>query len=203
MLRLAVVTAAVWSLAALAGQFARARSFGRRHLFAPAAGNAQLGARYAFTKGMLPQAKESVLEHLPSYVAGMVFHAGVLVAFALLVSILVDLALPSPVIWFARVVTLAGAIAGALLLAKRVLTPHLRGLSCPDDYLANSLTTAFVALAAAFTVAPALRNIWLVVATLLLAYVPIGKIRHCFFFFPTRYYFGAFFGRRGSFPPIV
>ena len=36
---------------------------------------------------------------------------------------------------------------------------------------------------------------------LLLAYAPLGKIRHCLFFFTTRSAFGTFFGRRGTYPP--
>jgi hypothetical protein len=38
-------------------------------------------------------------------------------------------------------------------------------------------------------------------ATALFLYLPFGKIRHCVFFFSTRYHFGAFFGRRGVLPP--
>jgi hypothetical protein len=38
-------------------------------------------------------------------------------------------------------------------------------------------------------------------AVLLLVYAPLGKIRHCLFFFSTRSQLGAFFGRRGTYPP--
>jgi hypothetical protein len=40
-----------------------------------------------------------------------------------------------------------------------------------------------------------------VVAMGLFLYVPLGKIRHCFFFFAARCHMGAHFGRRGTFPP--
>ena len=39
------------------------------------------------------------------------------------------------------------------------------------------------------------------VSIALAVYVPLGKIRHCLFFFPTRYFFGSYFGRRGVLPP--
>ena len=80
-------------------------------------------------------------------------------------------------------------------------TPHLRGLSVPDDYVANALTTAFVALAGASRVSPALTPAWLLSACLLFVYLPVGKIRHCVFFFSSRAHLGAFFGFRGVFPP--
>jgi len=31
-------------------------------------------------------------------------------------------------------------------------------------------------------------------------YIPVGKIRHCFFFFYSRILFGLFYGRRGVLP---
>ena len=86
-------------------------------------------------------------------------------------------------------------------LRKRGLKPHLRGLATPDDFVANLLTTLFALLAAGQLAWPALRGPWLAEAILLLVYLPLGKIRHCFFFFPTRSHLGAFFGRRGTFPP--
>jgi hypothetical protein len=40
-------------------------------------------------------------------------------------------------------------------------------------------------------------------AIVLLLYVPLGKIRHCLFFFATRYHTGIYFGRRGTLPPAA
>lgn len=199
-LHLAVLAAAAWAVGALAFAWLRARGFGRRVLLAPAAGDPAAGTRYAFTWAMLPQAKESVRMHLPSYAAGMFFHLGALTAFGLLVLELAGVGLPAAVVWPARIATLAGALGGLALLAKRALTPHLRGLSSPDDFVANLLTTSFAALAGAASLHPPLRTAWLVVTTVLLVYLPIGKIRHCVFFFSSRAHLGAFFGYRGTFP---
>jgi len=200
-LELVLCASAAWALLALVGLWVKTRSFGPRVLFAPPAGDGAAGVRYAFTKGMLPQAKESVRMHLPSYAAGLVFHAGLLAAFGLLATGVAGVEPGALVVRLARIATAAGSFAGLGLLGKRIATPHLRGLSSPDDFVANLLTTTFTALAAVASFVPAARSAWLVAAIALLVYVPVGKIRHCFLFFPTRYHMGAFFGRRGTFPP--
>ncbi len=201
-LHLGVVLAGAWCVTALVVEFRRVRAFGIRRLFAPSAGDAAAGVRYAFTWAMAPQAKESVRDNPLSYAAGMAYHGGVFAAFALLALRLMGLNLGG--LHLSRIlacVTLAGALGGLALLAKRLLKAHLRGLSCPDDYLSNLLATAFAALAGAAVLEPALETAWMGVAIALLVYLPLGKIRHCVFFFSTRYHSGAFFGRRGVFPP--
>lgn len=199
---IALGAAAAWALLALATLALRTRAWGRRALHAPPAGDAAAGARYAFTKGMLPQAKESVRTHLPSYAAGVVFHTGVFASFGLLVASLAGFAPgTSGLVRLGGAVAAAGALAGLGLLGKRVASPVLCGLSCPDDYVANLLTTTFEALAAVAAFLPGAREAWLVAGAALLLYVPIGKIRHCLLFFPARNELGRFFGRRGAFPP--
>jgi hypothetical protein len=39
------------------------------------------------------------------------------------------------------------------------------------------------------------------VSIVMFLYIPMSKIRHCFFFFYTRTLFGFFYGRRGALPP--
>lgn len=198
---LAVLLALAWAILALGLMHRKAKAFGKASAFAKPAGNPSGGVRYAFTKGMAPWAKESVMLNLPSYGAGMVFHAGVISALGLLLMALGGLRPGGLVLTLARLLTLAGSFAGAALLGKRLVNRELRGLSCPDDFVSNLLSTAFALLAFAASFSPALDGLWLAEATLLLVYAPLGKIRHCFFFFTTRYHFGAFFGRRGTFPP--
>lgn len=192
---MAVVGAGVWAIAGLLVLRARVRAFGSRQPFAAAAGDPAAGIRYAFTGAMSPGAKESVREHLPSYGLGMAFHGGIFTAFALLALSLAGFALPRPLWLGARALLVLGAVGGLGLLLKRLLKPELRGLSRPDDFVSNLLATAFVALA----LVPG--QAWLLSAILLLVYAPLGKIRHCLFFFMARSHFGAFFGRRGVFPP--
>jgi hypothetical protein len=195
-LRIAVLAAATWAVSVLLVQWFRVRAYGRRGLFSAPAGDPAAGVRYAFTKAMLPGAKESVREHLPSYLAGMGYHLGLFTALALLVADLVGLPSPFPFQRLCQVCLAAGTVGGLSLLLKRIFQAELRGLSGPDDYLSNLLVTVFMVLA---LTGPSM--IWLVSAMVLFAYAPLGKIRHCLFFFTTRAAFGAFFGRRGVFPP--
>ena len=181
----AVLLAGAWCALALGTQLAAVLARPRASRFAPAAGSARAGVRYAFTGAMVPWAKESVRMNPGSYALGMLFHLGAFAAFA-------ALAWPSRPL---AALSLAGAAAGLGLLGKRLATPQLRGLSNADDFISNLLVTGFAALAG---LAPRLLP-W--AATALLVYIPLGKIRHCVFFFLSRYHLGAFFGRRGSFPP--
>jgi hypothetical protein len=114
---------------------------------------------------------------------------------------LLGLRLPSALLTIARLLTLAGGSAGFSLTLKRCLNPQLRGLSCPDDFVSNVLSSSFALLAFLSSFGPAADGIWMTEAILLLVYAPLGKIRHCVFFFTTRYHLGAFFGRRGTYPP--
>lgn len=200
-LHLAVLLALAWAILALTALHLKAKSYGKATLHAKPAGDPGRGARYAFTSGMAPWAKESVMMNLPSYAAGMVFHAGVITALGLLLMELAGIRPAGLALVLARLLTLAGGLAGAALLVKRILHRELRGLSCPDDYVSNLLSTAFALLACGAASGAALGGAWLAEAVLLMVYAPLGKIRHCLFFFTTRYHFGAFFGRRGTFPP--
>jgi hypothetical protein len=201
LLHWSVLLAGAWTILALAYLHSKAKRYGKRTLYSAPAGDPAEGVLYAFTKGMAPWAKESVMLNLPSYGAGMAFHAGVFTAFGLLLVALIGLELPSFLVFLARVIAVAGTLGGLSLLAKRAVKPQLRGLSSPDDFVSNLLSTLFVGLALARTFNPALDGLWMSEAILLLIYAPLGKIRHCFFFFTTRYHLGAFFGRRGTYPP--
>jgi len=200
-LRLAVILAAIGCVAALIALFHNTKSYGPRRLFSEPAGEAAAGVRYAFIQGMAPRAKESVRMNPLSYLAGMLYHSGIFAAFGLLVVSLARLALPLLFLRGLGLLALTGSLGGLALLLKRIGSRMLRGLSCPDDYLSNLLATVFAAMAGLTVFVGGLERLWMLEAVLLLAYLPMGKIRHCLFFFPTRYHFGAFFGRRGVLPP--
>ena len=201
LLRIGVLAAGAWALLALLAQVLQARTFGRTVQFARPAGRAMAGVAYAFGPGMSPMAKESAREHLPTYFAGVTYHAGILAGLVCVGLVLAGVEPAGLPLRAIQALCLLGALSGAGLLIKRLLTAHLRGLSCPDDYAANALTTGFVALACATASWPALTPALLAEAAILLLYAPLGKIKHCIFFFPSRYYLGAHFGRRGTFPP--
>lgn len=198
-LRLGVALAGAWCALALSFQLIRAKAYGKRHLFAPAAGDASAGVRYAFTGALSPQAKESAREHPFAWAAGMAYHVGVF-------SSLACLGLPASHAPFApqrflALPCLLGAACGLGLLIKRGLHPELRGLSVLDDFLSNALATGMALLAGLQAFFPGLHPAFLVSGILVLAYAPLGKLRHMVFFFRSRSHLGAFFGRRGTFPP--
>ena len=51
------------------------------------------------------------------------------------------------------------------------------------------------------TYSPRATPLFFLLAIVMILYIPVGKIRHCFFFFYTRILFGLFYGRRDVLPP--
>lgn len=200
-LALGVLAALLWCAAGLALAWRGASAFGPRRYRSKAAAAAGRGVLYAFGAGMLPGAKESVRTHLGSWGAGVLFHLGTFSAFGILAAVLFGWRGPRPLMIGAGAVALAGAACGLGLLVKRAASPHLRAFSVPDDFLSNLLTTGFSAVVGLVAMGVLKAADAEVAAILLLLCLPFGKIRHCVFFFPTRYFFGTFFGRRGVLPP--
>ncbi|MDO9172379.1 MAG: hypothetical protein Q7W29_11180, partial [bacterium] len=165
-----------------------------------AAGSAARGVLYAFGPGMSPTAKESTRTHPWAYALGVAYHLGVFAAFGFLLLLLLGVDVAPAAAGVLGVPMLAGVLGGVGLLARRGASASLRGLSVPDDAIANLLTTGFVALAWLRLRQPAVEPALLIAAMLLLCYVPLGKIRHCVFFFISRRHLGRHFGRRGTFP---
>ena len=176
-------------------------SFGKKPLYAESRGNVKRGIFYAFGKGMLPWEKESALKHLPSYIAGILYHLGVFTGLFYLLLTLVSIDLPGLVLFFLRLVLVVGIISGAALLLKRLFSRQMRVLSCPDDFAANIIVNIFVLAALLHTFSPGIIHLFFLVAIMLFLYMPVGKIRHCFFFFYIRILFGMFYGRRDIIPP--
>lgn len=201
-LRLGVAACAAGAALALAVQVWRTRSYGLRPPQAAPAGSAWRGLLYAFGPGMSPAAKESTRAHPFVYALGVSYHLGIFTAVGVLVRVVAEAAVPSPLPRYVAAALLAiGTLAGIALLGRRAASTRLRAFSVPDDYLSNLLATAFVALAALALLAPAAAPAFLVSSMLLLAWTPLGKIRHCLFFFAARGHLGRHYGRRGAFPP--
>lgn len=203
-LRLGVAACALGAGTALVMQLLRTRSFGTRPALAPAAGSARRGLAYAFGPGMAPAAKESTRTHPVVYLVGLSYHLGIFAALGVLLWALAaggDAGMPALPRSIALALVSIGAAAGVMLMMRRLRTAHLRAISVPDDYVANLLTTAAIALAGARLLWPRADAVFLVATMLLLAYAPLGKIRHCLFFFASRAHLGRHYGRRGTFPP--
>ncbi len=196
-LRVLTLAAAGASVGALTVMAVRTVAFGRRVYYSAPRGYAGHGIIYAFGQGMLD--KESVSRHKPTLAGGALYHLAIFAGLAYVLWTALPLGV-SPPLWAFRPVLAAGAAVGLALFVKRTAKPHLRRLSCPDDFFANLFVDLFLALALLHTFVPALESVLLGVSILLFAYIPLGKIRHCFFFFYTRLIFGLHFGRRGALP---
>jgi hypothetical protein len=160
-------------------------------------GQERKGVLYAFTLGMAPWEKESTRIHWIAYLRGIFFHVGI---FTGLLVVLVSpwlAAIPQVVIWLAVAVTGAGAVFGFAGIYIRLHGPNERLLSLPDDYVSVALTSLFVGLVCLTLLVPAaLPSLYLLTA-LTLIYIPFSKIRHCVYFFYSKFFFGRHFGHRG------
>jgi hypothetical protein len=160
-------------------------------------GNIRRAVLYAFTLGMAPWEKESTRLHWIAYLRGVFFHVGIFMAFGVLfASPWLDV-IPMPIIWLAMVVTGVGAVAGFAGIAMRLAEENARALSLPDDYFSVFLTSLFVALAFAVLLLPVMLPAFYVVTAVMLVYIPFSKIRHCVYFFYSKFFFGLGFGHRG------
>ncbi|MFB0564558.1 MAG: hypothetical protein ACETWK_02630 [Candidatus Aminicenantaceae bacterium] len=155
---------------------------------------------YAFGKGLMPWEKESARKHLPTYLAGVLYHASFFSALFYLFSLIIPFQLTVLVISLFRFLTIIGLLCGLGLLLKRTVHRYLRKISCPDDFASNLIVDVFLAFALANTFFSSIKPFFYLTAILLFIYIPLGKIRHCFFFFYVRILFGVFYGRRGVLP---
>lgn len=160
-------------------------------------GNERRGILFAFTLGMAPWEKESTRQHWVAYIRGIFFHVGIFSAFAVLFASPWLAQLPDWMKWIALTLTAAGAVFGFLGIPMRLKGPNERMLSLPDDYFSVFLTSLFIALAAVVLLAPAWLPVFYIVTGVMSIYIPISKIRHCVYFFYSKFFFGYGFGRRG------
>lgn len=200
-LRYGVMTSFALCLILLTWQTVQIRSFGRRRPLSRPRGNPQRGILYALGRGMLPWEKESAARHLPTSIGGVLYHLGIFVAILSSLATALQPRLQMPVLPVVQVLLAAGFLAGMGLLVKRATKPQLRFISCPDDYIANVLVDILLLTGLLATWLSAAQPLFLLVAILTYLYMPLGKIRHCFFFFFSRVFFGSYFARRGVLPP--
>ena len=200
----------IWQLLALVGLAAglfgiyiRYTETKRRALPAdqsPVKGNISHGITYAFTTGMMPWAKESTRIHMIAYLRGIGFHVGIFSAIGVVLISPFWGSLPpflsSLLFWVLILGAFFGAAGGVMHIAER----NLKGLSLPDDHFAVWLTTLFITVTGLALVNDAFVIPMYVVSAITFIYIPLGKIRHCLYFFFSRMFFGKFFGRRAVFP---
>ncbi len=200
LLSVGVVVSFLLSLSALIWLILKTFSFGKPTLKSEAQGEGKKGVNYAFVQGMMPWEKESAKRHLITYFSGFLYHGGIFLAAFYIFTLVLGISLPKWILLGFQIVIPAAAAAGIGLFIKRNVVEYMRSISTPDDYAANLLVDTFLILAFVHTLNPGVRPVLLLVSIIMFLYIPLGKIRHCFFFFYSRILFGIFFGRRGVFP---
>jgi hypothetical protein len=201
LLRYGVIFSFLFSIISLSILVLKTFSFGKKPLYAEPRGYAKKGILYAFGRGMLPWEKESSGKHLITYFAGMLYHAGIFAALFYLLSLILSLELSKLFMSFLRFLFVLGFLGGFTLLSKRIFLPAMRKISCPDDFAANTIVNLFLIFAFVHTYLVRATPLFFLLAIVMFLYIPVGKIRHCVFFFYTRILFGLFYGKRGVLPP--
>lgn len=162
-------------------------------------GSVEPAIAYSFTKAMLPTKKETAYLHLPTYTAGILFHVGTFISFALLLPVFLNLQLPGIVLSGSFIFLLISSLCGLGIFFKRLIKTNLKSLSSPDDYISNLFVTCFqvfTSLNLIFDITHALY----VMAAILFLYIPVSKLRHTIYFFTSRIHLGFFYGWRGVWP---
>ncbi len=180
--------------------FIRLVRYGKPKDYSHKRGNIGAATIYSFTGAMSPKKKESAYLHLPTYTAGLLYHLGTFLSILLFILFLFKI---EPY-GYLRTVTfgflLITGISGLGILIKRISKKELRSLSNPDDYISNFLVTVFQLMTALTLYNVSLFPIYFIVVSILLLYLPLGKLRHTVYFFAARYHLGFFYGWRGVWP---
>ena len=160
-------------------------------------GKVQRGILFAFTLGMAPWEKESTRIHWIAYLRGIFFHIGIFCGLLIiLISPWLD-RIPVAGIWIAIALTGAGSIFGFIGIYMRLMGENERILSLPDDYASVALTSLFLALVCLTLIIPTVLPALYILTGILFIYIPFSKIRHCVYFFYSKFFFGRNFGHRG------
>jgi len=177
----------------------------------PAQSNAKKGARHSLFNVFQPWGMESTRKNFGFYLTFVLFHLGVVAGIALAFLSTVArpfLQLPA-VYWITEVLLIGAFLIGIYRIFRRILRPHMRLISTPDDYFSLFMLTGWFALGAVTHAsifgAAAFQNEMYVVAYLLLTsffllYVPFSKISHYLYYPFTRIWIGRALGHRGSYP---
>jgi hypothetical protein len=165
--------------------------------FARPKGSWKVGVLYSFTLGMMPWAKESTRRHWIAYLRGVAFHIGIFSGlFILVLSFFSEHFNETGNLIFALIIGF-GALMGFVGIVMRIFERNLREISTFDDFISVvlvSISLAFIALA---LIEPVFKMPMYFTSAIMLFYAPLGKIRHCLYFFFSRFFFGLHLGKRG------
>ena len=163
-------------------------------------GGSAAAIAYSLTFAMSPAKKETAYRHLPTYTAGIIYHLGTFLSFILLTFQFFEIPLHDIVWMISSFCLVISGICGTAILVKRIALPKMRGLSNPDDYTSNILVTGFHFLSALTILKTNLLQVLFIYSSVLLIYIPAGKLKHVIYFFTSRIHLGIFYGRRGVWP---
>lgn len=170
--------------------------------YALPAGSIKAGIRYSFTGAMSPGKKESAYLHLPTYTAGLLYHGGTFLAILLFLITFFNLNFPEWFKYSASGLMLLSSLSGFGILMKRISKSMMRKLSNTDDYLSNFLVSSFQMLTVWLLLVDGTNQMgYYLLASVLLLYIPVGKLKHMIYFFSARIQLGVFYGTRGTWPP--
>jgi len=170
--------------------------------YADPAGSPRAGIKYSFTGAMSPKKKESAFMHLPTYSAGLLYHGGTFLAILIFLLSFFIKDFPDWMRYLSIGILVLSSISGLGILIKRASKSLMRKLSNTDDYLSNLLVDSFQIVTILFLSFGSFNNInYYLVASVLLLYIPLGKLKHMVYFFAARYHLGLFYGIRNTWPP--
>lgn len=201
------IAAACFCLCGLFVHFIHIVRLGKPNDLSEKSGDTTKGIVYANTTAMLPQNKESAYLHLPGYAAGMLFHIGIFTSFLVFLLSFFPffnrwIEVSTLRLIIAAVLTVT-CLSGYILLFRRILSKDLKGLSTPDDFISNALTSTFQLFTILHLVWPTngvVTALYYIACSLLFVYMPFGKLRHAVYYFAARYHLGFFYGWRNVWP---
>jgi len=194
------LTAFLICLIILTYHFIRLIRLGSPKDYSSKRGNLKSAISYSLTGAMNPLKKESAYLHFPTYTAGLLYHSGTFICFALFFLFLFNIGFANSIQWILIFVLIASGLSGLGIFIKRITVKKLRHLSNPDDYISNLLVTGFQIFTLVMLVKETFSPYYFIFVSLLFLYLPLGKLKHSIYFFAARYHLGFFYGWRGIWP---
>lgn len=160
-------------------------------------GSHKAGIIYAFTIGMLPWVKESTRKHWIAYIRGVIFHIGIFTGIAVLILKLLKVEINTSLIKIFATIIGIGAIMGFAGIVLRITEKNLREISTFDDFVSVFLVSLFLTSITLALLEVKFELLMYLISFFTLIYAPLGKIKHCLYFFFSRFFFGIHIGHRG------
>ncbi|MCF8298395.1 MAG: hypothetical protein K9J13_12685 [Saprospiraceae bacterium] len=168
--------------------------------YAEPKGTANPAISYSFTKAMSPTKKETAFLHLPTYSAGILFHIGTFLSIFLLAVHFVGINIPEALSYTIVAILAVSIISIVSIFIKRIVNSKSRAMSNADDYFSNFLIIGFQVISCLVLVMDNLLPLLFIYSSVMLLYIPLGKLKHTVYFFAARIQLGRFYGFRGVWP---